>query len=63
MKLVENEMGPHQVAADIGCHLFSIMPPFEIGGTTMGYGLGPASASALKVRMLLEPMALLLRLS
>uniref|UniRef100_UPI0025BDF411 thiamine pyrophosphate-dependent enzyme n=1 Tax=Bosea sp. (in: a-proteobacteria) TaxID=1871050 RepID=UPI0025BDF411 len=29
-----------------GCHLFSIMPPFELGATTMGYGLGPASASA-----------------
>ena len=47
-KLVEEEMGPHHIASDIGCHLFSIMPPFEIGGTTMGYGLGPASASALK---------------
>ena len=47
-KLVEEELGPHHIASDIGCHLFSIMPPFEIGGTTMGYGLGPASASALK---------------
>ena len=46
MKLVEEELGPHQVSGDIGCHLFSIMPPFEIGGTTMGYGLGPASNSA-----------------
>jgi len=46
MKLVEQDLGPHQVAADIGCHLFSIMPPFEIGGTTMGYGLGPASNAA-----------------
>jgi len=46
MKLVEKELGPHQIAADIGCHLFSILPPFEIGGTTMGYGLGPASNSA-----------------
>ncbi|WP_461384556.1 thiamine pyrophosphate-dependent enzyme, partial [Devosia indica] len=46
MKLVENELGPHQIAADIGCHLFSILPPFEIGGTTMGYGLGPASNAA-----------------
>jgi indolepyruvate ferredoxin oxidoreductase alpha subunit len=34
------------VASDIGCHLFSILPPFNIGGTTMGYGLGPASNSA-----------------
>lgn len=49
MKLVENELGPHHVSADIGCHLFSILPPFNLGGTTMGYGLGPASASAFNV--------------
>ncbi|MEH3092864.1 MAG: indolepyruvate ferredoxin oxidoreductase subunit alpha [Agrobacterium cavarae] len=49
MKLVEKELGPHHVSADIGCHLFSILPPFNIGGTTMGYGLGPASASAFNV--------------
>lgn len=45
-KLVEKELGKHHIASDIGCHLFSIMPPFELGSTTMGYGLGPASASA-----------------
>ena len=50
MKLVEQELGPHHVAADIGCHLFSILPPFNIGATTMGYGLGPASASAFNVK-------------
>ena len=49
MKLVENELGVHHVSADIGCHLFSILPPFNIGATTMGYGLGPASASAFNV--------------
>jgi indolepyruvate ferredoxin oxidoreductase, alpha subunit len=49
MKLVEKELGSHHVAADIGCHLFSILPPFNIGATTMGYGLGPASASAFNV--------------
>jgi indolepyruvate ferredoxin oxidoreductase alpha subunit len=47
MKLVEQELGEHHIAADIGCHLFSILPPFGIGASTMGYGLGPASASAL----------------
>jgi indolepyruvate ferredoxin oxidoreductase alpha subunit len=47
MKLVERELGPHHVSCDIGCHLFSILPPFNIGATTMGYGLGWASASAL----------------
>jgi indolepyruvate ferredoxin oxidoreductase alpha subunit len=50
MKLVEKEMGPHHVAGDIGCHIFSSLPPFEIGNTTMGYGLGPASASAFNVK-------------
>ncbi len=49
MKLVERELGPHHVSADIGCHLFSILPPFNIGNTTMGYGLGTAGASALNV--------------
>jgi indolepyruvate ferredoxin oxidoreductase alpha subunit len=46
MKLVERELGPHHVSADIGCHLFSILPPFNIGNTTMGYGLGSAGAAA-----------------
>jgi indolepyruvate ferredoxin oxidoreductase, alpha subunit len=49
MKLVEKELGPHHVAADIGCHLFSINAPFNIGTTTMGYGLGAASAAAFNV--------------
>jgi indolepyruvate ferredoxin oxidoreductase alpha subunit len=47
MKLVERELGPHHVSADIGCHLFSILPPFNLGNTTMGYGLGAAGAAAL----------------
>ncbi|MGD9946603.1 MAG: thiamine pyrophosphate-dependent enzyme, partial [Burkholderiaceae bacterium] len=45
-KLAERELGTHHVSADIGCHLFSIMPPFNLGATTMGYGLGASSASA-----------------
>ena len=49
MKLVERELGPHHVSADIGCHLFSILPPFNVGNTTMGYGLGTAGAAALNV--------------
>ena len=47
MKLVQKEIGDFHVSCDIGCHLFSILPPFEIGNTTMGYGLGWAGASAL----------------
>ncbi|MDZ3831633.1 MAG: indolepyruvate ferredoxin oxidoreductase subunit alpha [Sphingopyxis sp.] len=48
MKLVQREIGELHVSADIGCHLFSILPPFNIGNTTMGYGLGTAGASAFK---------------
>ena len=47
MKLVERELGSHHVSCDIGCHLFSILPPFNIGASTMGYGLGWAGAAAL----------------
>lgn len=50
MKLVQRELGQFHVSADIGCHLFSILPPFHIGNTTMGYGLGTAGASAFKPR-------------
>ncbi|HLZ01019.1 MAG TPA: indolepyruvate ferredoxin oxidoreductase subunit alpha [Bradyrhizobium sp.] len=50
MKLVEEELGQHHISADIGCHLFSILPPFNIGATTMGFGLGPASTSAFNVK-------------
>lgn len=46
MKLVQQELGEHQISADIGCHLFASLPPFNIGGATMGYGLGPASNGA-----------------
>jgi indolepyruvate ferredoxin oxidoreductase, alpha subunit len=46
MKLVEQKLGRHQITGDIGCHLFACLPPFEIGGSTMGYGLGPASNAA-----------------
>ena len=50
MKLVERELGQHHVSCDIGCHLFSILPPFNIGATTMGYGLGWAGAAAFNTK-------------
>ena len=46
LKMAEQDHGAFQVAGDIGCHLFGSLAPFNIGGTTMGYGLGPASNSA-----------------
>jgi indolepyruvate ferredoxin oxidoreductase alpha subunit len=49
MKLLERETGPLQVSADIGCHSFATLAPFNLGNTITGYGLGPSSASALNV--------------
>jgi indolepyruvate ferredoxin oxidoreductase, alpha subunit len=47
MKLLQREIGPLHISADIGCHSFATLPPFNMGNSIMGYGLGPASASAL----------------
>lgn len=49
IKLLQKERGDFHISCDIGCHLFSILPPFNLGATTMGYGLGSASASAFNV--------------
>jgi indolepyruvate ferredoxin oxidoreductase alpha subunit len=51
MKLLEKENGKFHVSADIGCHLFSTLPPFNIGNTVLGYGLGLASNSAVHPAM------------
>lgn len=59
MKLVEKELGKHQIAADIGCHLFASLPPFEIGGATMGYGLGPAANGAFDGGGAKRPIAII----
>jgi len=59
LTLVQQELGQHHVAADIGCHLFAINAPFNIGATTMGYGLGPSSASALQVKADKRPIAVM----
>jgi indolepyruvate ferredoxin oxidoreductase alpha subunit len=47
MKLLQREVGPLHISGDIGCHSFATLPPFNMGNTIMGYGLGSASASAL----------------
>ncbi len=51
MKLLEKDAGKFHLSADIGCHLFSTLPPFNIGNTVLGYGLGLASNSAVHPAM------------
>lgn len=47
MKIVQQKDGPVHVAADIGCHSFATLPPFNMGSSILGYGLGLSSAAAL----------------
>jgi indolepyruvate ferredoxin oxidoreductase alpha subunit len=59
MKLLQRELGPLHVSADIGCHSFATLPPFDLGASIMGYGLGSASAAALNTVPGRRPIALM----
>jgi indolepyruvate ferredoxin oxidoreductase alpha subunit len=48
MKIAERKTGAFHVSADIGCHTFATLPPFNLGNTVLGYGLGLASNSAVQ---------------
>jgi indolepyruvate ferredoxin oxidoreductase, alpha subunit len=47
LKLVEKDVGKIHISADIGCHTFSTLAPFNLGNTVVGYGLGLAGSSAI----------------
>jgi indolepyruvate ferredoxin oxidoreductase alpha subunit len=47
IKLAQQRLGNIHVNADIGCHTFGTLPPFNVGSTVMGYGLGLASSSGV----------------
>ncbi|QEL22892.1 indolepyruvate ferredoxin oxidoreductase subunit alpha [Bosea sp. F3-2] len=55
IKLVQEQVGPVHVSADIGCHSFATLEPFKVGNTILGYGLGLASSSGLS-SMLKNPV-------
>jgi indolepyruvate ferredoxin oxidoreductase alpha subunit len=47
LKIAQHELGETHVAADIGCHSFATLPPFNLGNTILGYGMGLASSNAV----------------
>ncbi len=53
LKLVqrEDDIGELHVSADIGCHSFAALPPFGIGNTITGYGLGLSSTAGVAPAM------------
>jgi indolepyruvate ferredoxin oxidoreductase alpha subunit len=59
MKLLQREIGPLHISADIGCHSFATLPPFNMGNSIMGYGLGAAGASAFNTDGPRRPVAIM----
>jgi indolepyruvate ferredoxin oxidoreductase alpha subunit len=51
IKLMQREIGPTHISADIGCHSFATFPPFSLGNTILGYGMSLASAAAVGPNM------------
>lgn len=47
LKLMQQQLGNVHISADIGCHTFGTLPPFNMGSTVLGYGLGLASSSGV----------------
>jgi indolepyruvate ferredoxin oxidoreductase alpha subunit len=47
IKLMEKEVGKTHISCDIGCHTFSTLPPFNLGQTVLGYGLGLSSSTGI----------------
>ncbi|MEZ5786924.1 MAG: indolepyruvate ferredoxin oxidoreductase subunit alpha [Xanthobacteraceae bacterium] len=47
IKIAERDIGRTHISADIGCHSFATMPPFNLGNSILGYGMSLASAAAV----------------
>jgi indolepyruvate ferredoxin oxidoreductase alpha subunit len=59
MKLVQRDIGPAHVSADIGCHSFATFAPFSQGNSILGYGMSLASAAAVTPNMEKRPIAVM----
>ena len=47
IKLAEQDVGATHICCDIGCLTFSTLPPFDLGNTILGYGVGLASSTGI----------------
>jgi len=51
LKLLQKDIGPVHISADIGCHSFATLEPFFAGNTILGYGMGLASSAGISSLM------------
>ena len=59
IKLMQRELGPTLISADIGCHAFATFAPFSLGNSILGYGLSLASAAAVGPNLAKRPIAVM----
>ena len=59
IKLMQRELGPTHISADIGCHSFATFAPFSLGNSILGYGMSLASAAAVTPNMARRPIAIM----
>jgi indolepyruvate ferredoxin oxidoreductase alpha subunit len=59
IKLMQRELGPTHISADIGCHAFATFAPFSLGNSILGYGMSLASAAAVGPNMQKRPIAVM----
>jgi indolepyruvate ferredoxin oxidoreductase alpha subunit len=59
LKLMQREIGPTHISADIGCHSFAIFAPFGMGNSILGYGMSLASAAAVGPNLDRRPIAVM----
>jgi indolepyruvate ferredoxin oxidoreductase, alpha subunit len=59
IKLMQRELGPTHISADIGCHSFATFAPFSLGNSILGYGMSLASAAAVGPNMGRRPISVM----
>jgi indolepyruvate ferredoxin oxidoreductase, alpha subunit len=59
IKLMQRELGPTHISADIGCHSFATFAPFSMGNSILGYGMSLASAAGVGPNLDQRPIAIM----
>jgi indolepyruvate ferredoxin oxidoreductase, alpha subunit len=59
LKLMQRELGPTHISADIGCHAFATFAPFGMGNSILGYGMSLASAAAVGPNLDRRPISVM----
>src|SRR5690606_24637666 len=59
LKMVQQQIGPMHVAADIGCHAFGTFEPFSMGHSILGYGMSLASRAGVSPMMQRRTLAIM----